>query len=170
MQAPPTTPVPPGPPSRKRAAASAVAAALLLVLPLSLLLCLQWPLREIVHAWSREANDLAQILFALYVSLAITYASREGTHLAADSWARRYPARPRRILARAAAVCVAIPWSLFVLYASAAPVWQSLRQLESFPETYNPGYFLVKLCIWVLALGVLADGVRAALGRGVKDA
>ena len=39
-----------------------------LVLPVSLLLFLQWPLREWVQAYSREANDLAQVLFALYVS------------------------------------------------------------------------------------------------------
>src|SRR5689334_12500560 len=52
----------------------ACAAGLVLVLPISLLLFLQWPLRELVHAGSREANDLAQWLFALYVSLAMTYA------------------------------------------------------------------------------------------------
>ncbi len=35
-----------------------VRAASLLVLPVSLLLFLQWPLRDLVHAGSREANDL----------------------------------------------------------------------------------------------------------------
>ena len=49
-----------------------VAAASILVLPVSLLLFLQWPLREWLLAYSREANDLAQVLFALYVSVAIT--------------------------------------------------------------------------------------------------
>ena len=46
-----------------------------LALPLSLLLFLQWPLRELVQAYSREANDLAQCLFALYVSVAILCAT-----------------------------------------------------------------------------------------------
>ena len=45
-----------------------------LVLPVSLLLFLQWPLRDLVHHYSREANDFAQLLFALYVSLAVTCA------------------------------------------------------------------------------------------------
>ena len=31
-----------------------------LVLPVALVLFLQWPLRDWVQAWSREANDLGQ--------------------------------------------------------------------------------------------------------------
>ena len=56
------------------------------------------------------------------------------------------------------------PWALFVLYASRQGVWMSLSQLESFPDTYNPGYFLVKLALWVLAgllfLQAIVDVVR----------
>ena len=37
----------------------------LLVLPLALLLLLQWPLRDGLGAYSREANDTAQAIFAL---------------------------------------------------------------------------------------------------------
>ena len=36
-----------------------IAAGAVLVLPVSLLLFLQWPLRDTLHAYSREANDLA---------------------------------------------------------------------------------------------------------------
>jgi hypothetical protein len=63
-----------------------------LALPISLLLFLQWPLREYVHAYSREANDLGQWLFALYVAASVTAASRAGTHLATDALARHYTA------------------------------------------------------------------------------
>ncbi|MEO8386304.1 MAG: TRAP transporter small permease subunit, partial [Betaproteobacteria bacterium] len=83
----------------------------LLVLPVSLLLFLQWPLRELVHSYSREANDFAQLLFALYVSLAVTCATRHHAHLAADAFARRYPLRVRGWLNRIAAALVLIPWS-----------------------------------------------------------
>ena len=55
----------------------------MLVLPLAVLLLAQWPLREWVQAGSRQANDVAQIVFALYVAVAITAASRANTHLAA---------------------------------------------------------------------------------------
>jgi len=56
-----------------------------------LLLFLQWPLRDLVQAYSREANDLAQVLFALYVSIALTQATRQRTHLATDALARHLP-------------------------------------------------------------------------------
>ena len=38
----------------------------------------------------------------------------------------------------------------------APPILRSLGHLERFPETGNPGYFIVKLALWVLAVGVLA--------------
>src|SRR4051812_34432980 len=86
-----------------------------LALPLALLLFLQWPLREIVQAYSREANDVAQILFALYVSVAITAATRRRMHLAADALASRRAPRVRRQIARVAALAVLLPWSVYLL-------------------------------------------------------
>lgn len=131
----------------------------LLVLPVSLLLFLQWPLRDLVQAYSREANDLAQVLFALYVALALTQATRQGTHLATDTLAHRLPQTLRRRIARFAPPLVLIPWSLFILATSASSVWQSARQLEGFPDTYNPGYFLIKAGVWLLALVVLLQAL-----------
>jgi len=142
-----------------RLIALAVGAGTLLVLPVSLLLFLQWPLRDLLHAYSREANDLAQLLFALYVSFAITYTTRQRAHLAADVIAHRYRAATRAWLARAGALAVLIPWATFMLYASWPIVAQSVRQLEEFPETYNPGYFLIKLALFALALLVLLQAL-----------
>lgn len=59
-----------------------------LVLPVALALFLQWPLRDFVKAYSREANDLGQWVFALYASLAMTFAAREHAHLAVDAIAQ----------------------------------------------------------------------------------
>jgi TRAP-type mannitol/chloroaromatic compound transport system permease small subunit len=142
-----------------RLIALAVGAATLLVLPVSLLLFLQWPLRELLQAYSREANDVAQLLFALYVSCAITYATRKHAHLAADVLAHRYRATTRAGLARAGALAVLVPWAAFMLYASWPIVAQSVRQFEAFPETYNPGYFLVKVALFALALLVLLQAL-----------
>ncbi len=154
-----------------RLLARIVALGLALVIPLSLLLFLQWPLRDLLGKYSREANDLGQILFAFYVSLAVSYATRQGTHLAADSLARQYAPALRATLQRVAGLLVLLPWSLFILYASAGSVWSSLVELEHFSETFNPGYFLIKLCIWLLALLVCAqallDGIRP---RRTRDA
>jgi TRAP-type mannitol/chloroaromatic compound transport system permease small subunit len=122
-----------------------------LVLPVSLLLFLQWPLREVVRGYSREANDLGQWMFALYVAASVTAATRAGTHLAADALARRYGRRARRTLALAGNLAALMPWAILVAYSSGAAVLRSLGQLERFPDTGNPGYFLVKLALWLLA-------------------
>jgi TRAP-type mannitol/chloroaromatic compound transport system permease small subunit len=142
-----------------RAIGAVIAVAQWLVLPVSLLLFLQWPLRDLLHAWSREANDLAQWLFALYVSVALTYATRERAHLAAGAVAERYTPALRDRLARAGTALCLLPWSLFVLVAAAPTVWRSIRGLERFPDTYNPGYFIIKVSVCLLALLMLAQAV-----------
>lgn len=136
-----------------------LACASLLVLPVSLLLFLQWPLRDLVHAWSREANDLAQWLFALYIGAAVTFATRVQSHPAAHAVAHRYPGHLRTRLRKAGSLLVLLPWSSFILYAATPAVWQSVLQLEGFPETYNPGYFLVKIAAWLLALLVFLQAL-----------
>jgi TRAP-type mannitol/chloroaromatic compound transport system permease small subunit len=142
-----------------RAIGAAVSAMSVLVLPVSLLLSLQWPLRDLVHAYAREANDLAQWLFALYMSAAITYATRRDTHLAAHAIAHRYSDATKARLRRAASLLVLLPWSLFILIAAWQPLVQSVGQLESFPDTFNPGYFLIKIAAWLLALLVLLQAI-----------
>jgi TRAP-type C4-dicarboxylate transport system permease small subunit len=139
---------------------------LVLVLPVSLLLFLQWPLRDVVHGYSREANDLAQLLFALYISVAVTYATRRGAHLAADTFARRYPPRLRGWFGRIASAAIMIPWSLFILYFAWPAMLQSVLQLEAFPDSPDPGYFILRVCVWLLALLVfLQASVDVLLGR-----
>ena len=148
-----------------------VRAGSVLVLAVGLLLFLQWPLREVVQAYSREANDLAQCLFALYVSIAITSATRRRAHLASDILAQRYSQRTRRTLARAGALFVLVPWSLFILYAAWPMTAQSVRQLEAFPETFNPGYFVLKIALLLAALLVLVQALLDAFrDRGRRDA
>jgi len=142
-----------------RLIAAIAAGALWLALPMSLLLFLQWPLREVVARYSREANDIAQIIFAFYVSVALTYATRVHAHIAADVFASRYSARARATLERVAAILVLLPWASFMLVVAWRPTLLSLSQLESFPETFNPGYFLLRLALVLLALMVLAQAV-----------
>ncbi len=128
-----------------------------LALPLVLLLFLQWPLRDIFHAYSREANDLGQIVFALYVAVSVTAATRAGTHLAADAVAHRYSPRTRHRLRRICTAVGLMPWALFIVYASQNFVLQSALGLEAFTDTANPGYFIIKLALWLMALLVIAQ-------------
>jgi len=126
-----------------------------LALPLVLLLFLQWPLRDLVHAYSREANDLGQILFALFVAASVTAATRAGTHLAADALAQRYSPRLRRRIRQFGALFGLAPWALFIVWSSRSAVSSSLSLLERFPDTANSGYFLIKLALWLMAALIL---------------
>ena len=126
-----------------------------LVLPLAVLLFAQWPLRDLLQAFSREANDLAQIIFAFYIAVAVTWASREGTHLAAGE-SHLQPGGGARWRRWAVLACVA-PWAAFV--------WNSLVQFERFGETSNPGYFAIKLALWLMLVLALADACIAPFRR-----
>jgi TRAP-type mannitol/chloroaromatic compound transport system permease small subunit len=130
-----------------------------LALPLILLLFMQWPLRDIVRAYSREANDLGQIIFALFVAVSVTAATRAGTHLAADTLAQRYSARTRRSLRKGIAAVGLIPWALFVIIAGKSFVVPSVLGLEALPDTNNPGYFIIKSALWLMAILIIAQAV-----------
>lgn len=149
----------------------------LLVLPLAVLLFAQWPLRELVQAGSREANDLAQIIFALYAAVAVTAASLTHSHMAAlpgalaagsagasaaappeRHWQSR--ARPWALLA-----CLA-PWACFMLWAAAPQIGVSLRDMERFSENLTPGYFLIKLSLALMLVLVLLDVLAPFLPLG----
>lgn len=122
-----------------------------LAIPLALLLLLQWPLRELVQAYSRQANDLAQVLFAVYAACAITAASCAGMHLAAHHHETSKGMQTGVSIAKrwGLFVCIA-PWALFVLWVAVPMAWQSLLGLEKFPETTNQGYFIIKLAVLLL--------------------
>lgn len=119
-----------------------------LALPVTLLLLAQWPLRDAVGAWSTQANDLAQCLFALFVAGALHRAGRSGQHLVAR--AERAEAATQGWRGAVAATGL-LAWSAFVLVSAAPATWSSLRALERFPESFNPGYFIIRLALVLLA-------------------
>lgn len=131
-----------------------------LILPVVVLLFLQWPLRDFAGAYSREANDLGQWLFALLAAASVTAATAGGTHLASDAFSRRYSQATRAFIARLGILLGLLPWSIFVLWSSRDLVLTSVRALERFPDTFNPGYFVVKASVWVLAGLMLLRGLR----------
>jgi TRAP-type C4-dicarboxylate transport system permease small subunit len=130
-----------------------------LALPLIVLLFLQWPLRDIFRSYSREANDFGQIIFALLVAVSVTAATRAGTHLAADAVAQRYSPRLRHYIRKIGALAGLASWALFILIASKSIVIYSLQLREAFPDTANPGYFIIKLALWIMAVTILAQAL-----------
>jgi TRAP-type C4-dicarboxylate transport system permease small subunit len=149
-----------------RAVGRIVGAAAALALPLALLLFLQWPLREWVQLWSREANDLGQILFAFYSACAVTYATRARTHLSVDTWTEAAPAQLRAATARLLNTA-AVAWSAWMIWVVWPATRQSVLQLEGFPETFNPGYFALRLALVLLLALLLAQSLLDAV-RGPR--
>jgi TRAP-type mannitol/chloroaromatic compound transport system permease small subunit len=137
-----------------------------LVLPLALLLFAQWPLRDLVGAFSRQANDIAQWLFALYLAFALREATRRGAHLAAGLPAASAAPRWRRLVDRWGEAVLVLPWAIFVLVVGAAPTWRSVVSLEAFPDSFNPLYFVIRLSAWLLALGVALEALLALTAPG----
>lgn len=140
-----------------------------LALPISVLLFLQWPLRDLVRGYAREANDLGQVLFALYVAVAVTAATRRGTHLAAESLAQRYSPRARAWLLRAGLALALLPWAAFLLVAGWPLYASSVAQLERFSDTGNPGYVLVKVSAGLMAGLMLLQGLRDLFRRNAGE-
>jgi TRAP-type C4-dicarboxylate transport system permease small subunit len=139
-----------------------------LVLPISALLFLQWPLRDVVQQFSREANDLGQILFALYVAASISAATRAGTHLTASSAAHRYSARTQQAFRIVSNVGAVIPWLVFVAWSGSPMILSGLSNLERFQDSLNPGYFIVKLALWLLAVTLLVASIIDCWPRRTK--
>jgi TRAP-type C4-dicarboxylate transport system permease small subunit len=140
-----------------------------LVLPLALLLFAQWPLRDVIGAWSRQANDIAQWVFALYVALALREATRRRAHMAAGLFVTRYSALWRRHIARFGEALCVLPWALFVLITGAAPTWNSVVGLEAFPDTFNPLYFVIRASAWLLALLMALQALLDLAGAGARQ-
>jgi len=152
-----------------RVIAAVISGAQWLVLPLIVLLFLQWPLRDIFRSYSREANDLGQIFFALFVAVSVTAATRAGTHLAADAVAQRYSPRLRNNIRKIGALAGLVPWALFILVTSEPIVVYSLKLREAFPDTANPGYFIVKLALWIMAILILAQALVSCTRPAPQD-
>jgi len=52
-----------------------------------------------------------------------------------------------------------LPWAIFILIVSRSTVLSSLEHLESFQDSGNPGYFLIKLALWLMASVVIVQAV-----------
>jgi TRAP-type C4-dicarboxylate transport system permease small subunit len=130
-----------------------------LALPVTALLFLQWPLREIIRAWSREANDLGQWLFALFVAASVVAATRAHAHLASDALAQRYSDATRTRLNVVAIGAAVAPWALFVLWSGATQITVSIAGRERFPDTGNFGYFILKGALPLLMALILAQAL-----------
>jgi TRAP-type mannitol/chloroaromatic compound transport system permease small subunit len=131
------------------------------------LLFIQVPLREIVHSGHIVANDIGQVVHAAFFMIGIPFAMRHNAHVRVDIFYRRLSERTRAVLDLIGTVLFLLPWVVLLGWYSLPIVLNSVRELEEFPETYTPGYFILKLqlAIFVALVGLqaLATIARSAL-------
>ena len=138
------------------------------------LLFIQIPLREIAHGGHIVANDIGQVVHAAFFMIGIPFAMRHDAHVRVDIFYQRFSARTRAILDLLGTVLFLTPWLALLGWYSLPIVLNSLRELEEFPETYTPGYFILKLqlaiFVGLVALQALATIARSALALGAPAA
>jgi len=131
------------------------------------LLFLQIPLREVFHGGHIIANDIGQIVHATLFMIGIPFAMRHDAHVRVDIFSHRLPARSRAAIDLAGTVLFLLPWLVLLGWYSLPIVLNSVKQLEEFPETYTPGYFILKLqlatFVFLVGLQALATIARSTL-------
>jgi TRAP-type mannitol/chloroaromatic compound transport system permease small subunit len=127
--------------------------------PLMLLLGAQWPARELFNHETVRINDLGQICFGVLIAFGMAMTIVEDRHVRIEVLARRMPQRMRLLLELAAHLLALLPWLALLLIHGEPFVMNSLRQLEKFPETYNPGYFMLKAGFALFVLFAIAGSL-----------
>jgi TRAP-type mannitol/chloroaromatic compound transport system permease small subunit len=128
------------------------------------LLFVQIPLRDLFHGGHIIANDIGQIVHATLFMIGIPFAMRHDAHVRVDIFFRRLPARTRAAIDLVGTVLFLLPWLVLLGWYSVPIVLNSVRQLEEFPETYTPGYFVLKLQLAVFVCLVALQAL-ATIGR-----
>jgi TRAP-type mannitol/chloroaromatic compound transport system permease small subunit len=144
-----------------------------LCLPVVLLLFLQLPLRDIVHGGNNTDNDFGQIIFANFFMIGIAFAMRYDAHVRVDIFHRYFSARWRAIVELAGTAMFTLPWLALLGWYALPIVLNSLRQTEKFPETYTPGYFILKLGLFffvvLVGLQAIANIIRSGLALAAPE-
>jgi TRAP-type mannitol/chloroaromatic compound transport system permease small subunit len=137
-----------------------------LVLPVVAALFCQVPLREFVHVGYVTSNDIGQILHAAIVVIGIPYVLQQGRHVRVDIFYQRFAPRRRALVDLLGTALFVLPWLAILGWYGWPIARNSLALREAFPDTWTPGYFLIKalLLLFVLLLGAQA---LASLARAV---
>jgi TRAP-type mannitol/chloroaromatic compound transport system permease small subunit len=133
-----------------------------LVLLIVLLLFAQLPLREWIGRYHLLANDFGQIAHAWVFCIGIAYAMRWDGHVRMDLFYQRMRPRTRAAVNLFGNVAFVAPWAIFIFWQSLAMAQRSVLQLESFPDTFNPGYWLFKVLLVLAPALILIQCVALA--------
>ena len=123
-----------------------------LALPIFLLvvfLWVQWPMRVFASGNPRLINDMGQIAFAYFWVMAFAIACLSQSHLQISN-----NAAPTKKGRRAwTGFVLSLPWAIFLVYSAWPLLINSWHENEKFPDSYSPGFYLIKLALILLPVG-----------------
>lgn len=123
-----------------------------LTLPIVLLvvfLWAQWPMRVFASGNPRLINDMGQIAFAYFWVMAFAIACLSQSHLQISD-----NAAPTKKGKRAwTGFVLSLPWAIFLVYSAWPLLINSWHENEKFPDSYSPGFYLIKLALILLPVG-----------------
>ena len=125
---------------------------LFLALPIVLLvvfLWAQWPMRVFASGNPRLINDMGQIAFAYFWVMAFAIACLSQSHLQISN-----KAAPTKKGRRAwTGFVLSLPWAIFLVYSAWPLLINSWHENEKFPDSYSPGFYLIKLALILFPVG-----------------
>ena len=123
-----------------------------LALPIVLLvvfLWAQWPMRVFASGNPRLINDMGQIAFAYFWVMAFAIACLSQSHLQISN-----NAAPTKKGRRAwTGFVLSLPWAIFLVYSAWPLLINSWHENEKFPDSYSPGFYLIKLALILFPVG-----------------
>ena len=122
-----------------------------LVLAVVFLLFVQNPLREYVGRGQFFANDMGQLAHAAVFMIGVAYAWRWDRQVRMDLFYRNMGPRAKAVVNLLGTVFLLLPWLAFVTWDAVPAVIESVRNLEGFPETGSPGFFVMKSLLLAFA-------------------
>ena len=137
-----------------------------LVLAVVFLLFVQNPLREYVGRGQFVANDMGQLTHSTVFMIGIAYAWRWDRQVRVDLFYRNMSARGRALVNLLGTAFLLLPWLALVAWSEVPTAVQSVKLMESFPETGSPGFFVMNIVVLVfvalMALQAIAVMARSA--------
>ena len=135
-----------------------------LVLLVVALLFAQLPLREALGGGHILANDFGQLAHAAVFMLGLSYALRWDGHVRMDVFYRRMTPRRQAAVNFFGTLLFLLPWCTLMVGFGWSFAVRATGALETFPDTWSPGYFIFKLLL-VVCMALLGLQALALLGR-----
>ncbi len=121
----------------------------LLIFLLVVFLWAQWPMRVFASGNPRLINDMGQIAFAYFWVMAFAIACLSQSHLQISN-----NAAPTKKGRRAwTGFVLSLPWAIFLVCSAWPLLINSWHENEKFPDSYSPGFYLIKLALILLPVG-----------------